>query len=94
MTIPARFKVAEAFTIESRSARFVIGDLVGSPGVRVGQQPTTPANLPPVAAVEFALLRVGGEEKLGLGFAFRSPAERDELARVLVTGLTIEFGPT
>jgi hypothetical protein len=89
-----RFRVKGVSTIRARSMLFCHGEVLDG-RVAVGQRVMTPTGLPPVAAVEFALLNEPSRhERPALGFRFGSDDELSQLLRLVSVGseLVLEDG--
>ena len=76
-----KFRIKGVATIRARSMLFCNGEVL-SGKVAVGQRVV--AGLPPIAAIEFALLgEPSRHEEPALGFRFTGEAERSNLLRLL-----------
>ena len=83
------FRVKGVATIRARSMLFCHGDVLDGK-VTVGQRVITPAGVPPVAAIEFALLsEPARREEPALGFLFENEDELTRLQRLLAVGTRI-----
>src|SRR5438477_9312406 len=81
-----KFRIKGVATIRARSMLFCNGEVLGGK-VAVGQRVVAPVGLPPIAAIEFALLsEPPRHEEPALGFRFVSEDERVNLLRLLPVG--------
>ncbi len=81
-----KFRVKGVATIRARSMLFCQGEVLGGK-VAVGQSVVAPVGLPPIAAIEFALLsEPSRHEEPALGFRFGSEDECANLLRLLRVG--------
>jgi len=85
------FRVKGVATIRARSMFFCHGDVLDGK-VTVGQRVTAPTGVPPVAAIEFALLsEPTRHSELALGFRFENEDELTRLKRLLALGTKVVF---
>ena len=86
----ARFRVAQRFKLSGRSRLYAAGEILEGT-VRTGQIVSSPAGLPPVAAVDFLLLRAGDppREQVCLGFQYADDEELERLATLLEPGVIL-----
>ncbi len=81
-----KFRIKGVATIRARSMLFCNGEVLGGK-VAVGQRVLAPVGLPPIAAIEFALLsEPSRHEEPALGFRFVSEDECANLLRLLRVG--------
>src|SRR5947207_13757162 len=87
-----KFRIKGVATIRARSMLFCNGEVLGGK-VAVGQRVLAPVGLPPIAAIEFALLsQPSRHEEPALRFRLMSEDERANLLRLLPAGTELVLG--